>query len=142
MMLAAVLTLGVAATSCGDDDDEDIIHGLYIGEGTATFWDDGELITEQATEQAQFNSDGTGFIMDNEGEIDLFNDFKVANGHLMIRWTGDNEYEDAGAIAIQGHNFTLSDEYSEDERIVVVFTRVNDKDNTNFDFWTYLEEYR
>ena len=90
MMLAAVLTLGVAATSCGDDDD-DVIHGLYIGEGTATFWDDGELITEQATVQAQFNSDGTGFIMDNEGEIDLFNDFKVANGHLMIRWTGENE---------------------------------------------------
>lgn len=60
----------------------------------------------------------------------------------MVRWTGDDadDYDDEGAITINGKTITITETYVDGEGFTVTMTRVNDKDNTSYDFWNDDED--
>ena len=114
LLLAVVLMAGFSTllTSCGDDDDkaEDKLTGTWVCN------DD-----DYDTHYYVFNKDKSGmyFGLSWADDPDTFTDHKVVNGHLMIKWTGDNDYDDEGAIAVTKDQFTI--DYGGD---VHVYTKV------------------
>lgn len=125
LALLILPALSFAFTSCGDDDDDDK-YVAYVPTGTrpltgtwestATYGFGSAVVTETLT--YVFNADGTGMFTEvetsaagTETEIDYFTDYIVSSdGHLLVRWIEDTDYDDEGAITITPTQFTLTDD--------------------------------
>ncbi len=115
--------LTFAFTSCGDDDDKDV---AYVPTGSRPLtgtWESVETSTSGGFTYVEtlsyvFNVYGTGSLTEvdidhggTETETDYFTDYIVSKeGHLLIRWYGDTDYDDEGAITITPGQFTLTDD--------------------------------
>ena len=121
MLLFAAVAISTSVTACGDDDGSErtrrgqqgvqhLLHeqklvGLWIDE-------DGEY--------SKFNSDGTGWMYasDEYGSSDIFDDYRISAYQeedevyyvLEIKWHGQRNWDEEGAIMIEsdGTTFFLS----------------------------------
>lgn len=98
-----MLVMGMAFTACSDDDDDNGGGGRYPLTGTWIGEADGEQVI------AVFNGDGSGHIYD-----DLFDDYKIEEGTILIKWEGDDEFDFEGYIEIGDGQFRTRYDVDED----------------------------
>lgn len=113
LTLLSIALLGISLSSCKDQDekDQDNLVGLWV----ETVYGDTKPYSYQ------FNEDGSGFGQTYpNGSKDYFDDYKVKDQHLLLKWTEDDEFENMGTIEINGDAFEL-DLYDEDSW--VTYTR-------------------
>lgn len=100
-MLMLVATISLSFSACSDDDKPNVksLTGTWIGHQDDDPEGEGFIY--------MFNSDGTGTAhWDSPGSrIDPFTKYEIRNGHLLIMWEGDDEYENKGTIIINGDTF-------------------------------------
>lgn len=101
LLLFSIATFSLCLSSCSDKDketDEDNLVGYWIES------------TDDSTKLAyQFNKDGSGTAQYTpNGRLDKFTKYQVKNSHLLLKWEGDDEYDDKGTIKINGDAFDLN----------------------------------
>lgn len=109
-------------TSCKDDDDDDDDSSLtekLVGTWRAYDEEEGDYFT------ITFNKNGSGYCSYSaDNETDRFDDYKVQDGRLYIKWEGDDYFEEESYIEFKDNNtFIMRDEY-EDGVYTQTFTRV------------------
>lgn len=113
LLIALVLTTGLSTllVSCGDDEPQDQLVGTWVGDEG-----DGDLC------YYIFNKNGTGmyFALSYADDPDTFQSYKVVNDRLLILWDGDDDWDDEGAIEIDGKKFVI--DYGDGD--FMVFTKV------------------
>lgn len=91
-----LLVASFALTSCGDDD-PDSSHPL-TGKWVCVEGDVGFTY--------EFNEDGSGVAYwSPTSRHDYFTDYSVSGGILKFIWDGDDEWDEAGTIEIDGNRF-------------------------------------
>lgn len=98
-MLTFIATCGLCLSACSDkdDDEDDDLVGYWI-----------ESTDDSVKLAYQFNKDGSGTAQYTpNGRIDTFTKYQVKNSHLLLKWEGDDDYDDKGTIKINGDSFEL-----------------------------------
>ncbi len=121
MLLFAAVAISTSVTACGDDDGSNEPDGGNKGDNTSSMSKKlvGLWIDEDG-EYSKFNSDGTGWMYasDEYGSSDIFDDYRISAYQeedevyyvLEIKWHGQRNWDEEGAIMIEsdGTTFFLS----------------------------------
>ncbi len=107
MMCVTAVALSVSLAACGDDDDDDDETGGGLRPLTGTWICDNMF---GSGFKYVYNSDGTGTAgyTKSGARLDKFTDYMVKDGHLWIKWVGDDDFDDKGLIKVSGSSFRLS----------------------------------
>jgi len=104
LMFVTAMVLSVSLTACGDDDDDDddLTGGIRPLTGS---W----IGTDRYGESIYvFDEDGSGYYQElPNGRVDRFTDYMVKDHELLIRWVGDDDYDDEGEIRLGADKFDL-----------------------------------
>ena len=140
--MVSMLTVGLA--SCGDDDDENgggdggttALTGLwknyYYYEIEYQKNSAGQWVKTAEDEESIGNDEAAGGILFMTGgklkavwiypdgtyddtDEDYVSDYVIQNGHIYMKYAGNNEWSDAGAIKISGNTFEVSGVDYEDD---------------------------